>query len=325
MDGWTASLLLFAVGLVAATANVVAGGGSFLTLPVLLFLGLPATVANATNRVGVVTQTVTSAVAFHGYGLLPRHLVWRASLPAAAGAFFGAWAALQVGDLAFRRLLAVCMLALTLLTFWRRTPAPADPTGTPSTPAWLAPAFFGVGLYGGFIQAGVGFLVLAITNVLRIDLVRANALKNTVVLPLTVIALGLFASRGAIDWTLGLALAAGNMVGGLLGVRLALAAGHRWLQHFVTVTMRHPGDRAARGRMRTGLRAQGSGLKAHARGLESRDSRLAGPGLRRGGSTSRHSSMLIARCRVYRCAWPMSAIRSSGQTRIGRSLPPIAR
>jgi uncharacterized protein len=238
MDAWTSSLLLFVVGLVAATVNVVAGGGSFLTLPVLIFLGLPASVANATNRVGVVTQTMTTAVAFHGYGLLPRHLLWRASLPASIGAFFGAWAALQVGDLAFRRLLAACMLGLTLLTFWHRTPTPANPALTPpSPPAWLPPAFFCVGLYGGFIQAGVGFLVLAITNVLRIDLVRANALKNTVVLPLTVISLALFASQGAVDWPLGLALGAGNMVGGLLGVRLAVAAGHHWLQHIVTVTI----------------------------------------------------------------------------------------
>lgn len=228
---------LFAAGTVAGSLNVVAGGGSFLTLPILLFLGLPAAVANGTNRIGVVSQTITSAVAFHGYGMLPRRLALHAVVPTVAGAVLGALAALQIGDLAFRRILAVCMLALTLATFVRRPRAGDAPKHTAEPRAWLIPAFFLVGLYGGFIQAGVGFLVLAVTNVLRLDLVRANALKTVVVLVLTLVALTIFVADGTIDWTLGLALACGNGLGGWLGVRLALAAGHRWLQHIVTVTI----------------------------------------------------------------------------------------
>jgi uncharacterized membrane protein YfcA len=204
---------------------------------VLLFLGVPAAVANATNRVGVLTQTVTSALAFHGNGLLDRRLAWRAALPTGLGALVGAWAALHVPDLAFRRLLAVAMLGLTLFTFWPRRVG-TEPAAPPfPTPLWLWPAFFAVGVYGGFIQAGVGFLVLAITNTLRLDLVRASALKNVVVLLLTSLAVVLFAAEGAVDWGLGVALACGNFVGGLLGVRVALAVGHRWLQHIVTTTI----------------------------------------------------------------------------------------
>jgi len=236
MDAWVVGLLLFGVGVVAATVNVVAGGGSFLVLPVLIFLGLPPAVANATNRVGVLTQTVTSAAAFHGLGLLDHRLAWRTSVPAAFGALVGAWAALHVSDAFFRRSLAVMMLLMTLGSFTGTKGRAASPDAG-AAPAWVPAAFFGVGIYGGFIQAGVGFLVLGITNLLALDLVRANALKNLVVLPLTALALALFAFQGAVNWPFGLALAAGNALGGLLGVRLTVLAGHRWLQRIVTVTI----------------------------------------------------------------------------------------
>jgi uncharacterized membrane protein YfcA len=128
------------------------------------------------------------------------------------------------------------MLALTLASFVSRKEAvvAADEV---EAPAWLPMAFFGVGVYGGFIQAGVGFLVLAITSALALDLVRANALKTLVVLVLTTLALALFVSQGAVHWPFGLALAAGNALGGLLGVRVAVVVGHRWLQRIVTVTI----------------------------------------------------------------------------------------
>ncbi len=230
------TLVLFLVGTFAATVNVVAGGGSFLVLPVLIFMGLPPAVANATNRVGVLTQTATSAAAFHGLGLLDRRLALQSALPAAVGALLGAWAALHVSDALFRRLLAVLMLAITLATFLPRRHK-SLPAEAAARPAWLPAAFFGVGLYGGFIQAGVGFLVLAITNALRLDLVRANALKTFVVLVLTALALALFVSQGAVHWPFALVLAAGNALGGLLGVRLAVVAGHAWLERIVTVTI----------------------------------------------------------------------------------------
>jgi uncharacterized membrane protein YfcA len=236
MDPWLAGCLLFAVGAVAATVNVVAGGGSFLVLPVLLFLGLPPAVANATNRVGVLAQTITSSALFHGLGLVDHRLAWRASVPAAVGALIGAWAALQVSDMLFRRALAVVMLTITFATFFKR-PGRASFQVRSGTPAWVMVAFFGVGLYGGFIQAGVGFLVLGITNALALDLVRANAIKNRVVLVLTALALALFMSHDAVHWGFGLALAAGNVVGGGLGVRVAVVAGHRWLHRIVTATI----------------------------------------------------------------------------------------
>ena len=106
----------------------------------------------------------------------------------------------------------------------------------PGDPLVVA-GFFAVGLYGGFIQAGVGFLILAVTTMAGMDLVRGNAVKVLSVLLLTVVSLAIFARGGVIDWPLGIALGAGSFAGGLVGVRLAVLRGHAWLQRLVTATI----------------------------------------------------------------------------------------
>jgi uncharacterized membrane protein YfcA len=224
-------LLLFAAGAVGGTLNVLAGGGSFLTLPVLLFLGLPAPLANGTNRIGILLQNTGAVWSFRRQGVVEaRSLLW-AALPATAGAVVGAWLALDVGELAFRRLLAVLMVALSALSLWSPRWRAAE-----RRPAWTPLAFFAVGIYGGFIQAGVGFLVLAATSAAGLDLVRGNAVKVLSVLCWTAAALAVFAAGGSVDWRLGSALAAGMLVGGVAGARLTVLKGHRWVRAVVTVT-----------------------------------------------------------------------------------------
>ena len=98
-------------------------------------------------------------------------------------------------------------------------------------------AFFAVGVYGGFVQAGVGFLILAVTTTMGLDLVRGNALKVLIVLVFTPIALALFALSGKVDWGLGLALAAGNFIGGQAGVHLSVLKGHAWIKRVVLLTV----------------------------------------------------------------------------------------
>lgn len=228
---------LAVAGLVAGTINVLAGGGSFLTLPLLLFLGLPAAVANGTNRVGVLAQNLSGVWGFHREGMLDWRWATRMSIPAVAGAALGAWAALLVTDFAFTRILSMAMIAVTLWSIWSHGAKPVaahDPSAR-SPLAWIA--FFVAGLYGGFIQAGVGFFILAITTAAGLDLVRGNAVKLWSVLLMTLLSLGIFASAGTVDWPRGLALAAGNIVGGLLGVRLAVLRGHAWLQRLVTAVV----------------------------------------------------------------------------------------
>ncbi|NNM06900.1 MAG: TSUP family transporter, partial [Gemmatimonadetes bacterium] len=103
---------------------------------------------------------------------------------------------------------------------------------------WLfALFFFFVGAYGGFIQAGVGFIVLAVTTAGGLNLVRGNAVKIPLILAFTAVALALFAWSGKVDWAMGLSLAGGNLLGALLGVRLQVLKGHEWVRNVVTVTI----------------------------------------------------------------------------------------
>ena len=129
------------------------------------------------------------------------------------------------------------MLAMTLWTVTRRPLAGGD---RPRRSPWhwsMVVAFFVIGVYGGLIQAGVGFAVLAATSVAGMDLVRGNAVKLLAVLLLTLLSLAIFASSGVVDWISGLALAAGNLVGAFIGVRLAIRQGHGWIQKVVTVAV----------------------------------------------------------------------------------------
>lgn len=238
-----AYLLLFAAGVIAGVLNVIAGGGSFLTLPILMFLGLPPGVANGTNRVGILLQNVGAVWSFQRHGVLDWRSVLWAAAPSIPGAALGVWLALVVSDHAFKRILALLMVTLSLWTLWskRRGHSTTAMTGTdsPSSGRWagIGIAFFLIGVYGGFVQAGVGFLILAATTAAGLDLVRGNAVKVLTVLCFTALSLALFAWNGRVDWVMGLVLAAGTTLGGLAGVRLTVLKGHRWVRGVVTVTM----------------------------------------------------------------------------------------
>ncbi len=231
-------LILLVAGFIAGTLNVVAGGGSFLTLPVLIFLGLPATVANGTNRVAVLTQNVGAVWSFHRHGVMDwrTSLLW-AALPAMMGAWLGAELALLIGDEAFKDTLALLMVAVTLWTLW--DPLKGKLNSSPGGRPWwmMVLAFFVVGVYSGFVQAGVGFLILAATTLSGLDLVKGNAVKVMVILATMVVSLAIFAGEGKVDWLPGFVLGAGNLAGGLVGVRLTVLKGHGWIKKVVTATV----------------------------------------------------------------------------------------
>jgi uncharacterized membrane protein YfcA len=231
--------LLFVVGLVAGTLNVLAGGGSLLTLPLLIFMGLPAAVANGTNRIAIFCQNIFAIRGFRQRGVMPLQLALLCTPPALLGSWLGANLAVSLDDQLFKRLLALIMLGVLIFTAldpMKRFRQQEMEFGF-GRKLVLVLSFFGVGIYGGFVQAGVGFLVITALLAHGLDLVRINAIKVFVIFAYTLIALGVFIYHDQINYTLGFALAAGNSIGGMLGPKLAVAKGHDWIKRVVTVTV----------------------------------------------------------------------------------------
>jgi hypothetical protein len=231
MSGWSWIQLaaLGAAGLVGGFVNTLAGGGSLVTLPALLLLGLPADVANATNRVGVVAQ---SLVAARGLGRDPRLAATSTAwvlLPALAGSLAGAWLAARVPVEVLKPILLATMVLIAGTLAWspdavlaRADAVPLDPRTRPIA----VPGLFLIGLYTGFAQIGVGiFLLLFLGSVLRYDLVLGNALKSLLVAALTVAALVVFVVERQVWWVPGLLLSVAMVVGARLGVHVALTRG----------------------------------------------------------------------------------------------------
>ena len=181
--GWLDGVMLVAFGAVAGFINVLAAGGSMLTLPLLMLLGLPPQVANGTNRVSIVLQSVSAVGSFRRAGAGDLGVSLRLSLPAVAGALLGAWLALLVSDAIFQ---GVLIAAMALASLMMLLPQPRLATQT-LTPARITPtvhlAMFVIGLYGGFIQVGVGVLFIAVLyRLLRIDLAQVNVFKVFIIL-----------------------------------------------------------------------------------------------------------------------------------------------
>lgn len=236
MEPWQ-YLLLAGLGLIAGTLNVLAGGGSLLTLPALVFLGLDGPVANGTNRVAILAQNVTAIGGFRSRGFSDFRLSLTLALAALPGAIGGAWVGTLVRGELFNRILGIILVAvLVYMALQRRSKKQAAPAG--ESPAIERPrlllghlCLFGVGFYGGFIQAGVGFLLMAaLHQVMGLDLVRVNMHKVFIVGTFTLAALAVFAARGQVLWIPGLALSVGNSIGGWIGSQISVSKGESWIR-----------------------------------------------------------------------------------------------
>lgn len=234
------SLLLIPVGLVAGFINVVAGGGSLITMPVMIFLGMDAATANGTNRVALVAQNLAAMISFRLEGFRDLRLGLTLGLPAVVGAVIGARIAIHVDDLLFRRILSSVMLLVLVGIFFKKKPGPAaapQDEGLRRMPLQLA-LFIVIGAYGGFIQAGVGYLVVfALAVVGGLSLVRTNSLKVIVVGLYMLPSLLVFAWSGRVDWIPGLVLAVGNGAGGWLGSAFSVKKGDRWIRAVLAVAL----------------------------------------------------------------------------------------
>ena len=227
MELWQLGLLS-AAGVVAGFLNVMAGGGSLLTVPIMVFLGVPGPVANGTNRIAILAQNITAVTAFFQKGFAEFKLSLSLAACAIPGAIIGAMVGTRLEGVWFNRTLAIIMLGVMLIMAFDKGKDPNAPRTDPSRKQliWGHILMVGVGAYGGFIQLGVGFIIMPVLHrVMGFDLVRTNMHKVFIIAVYTVAALLIFASRVEIVWVVGLALALGNSIGGYLGAHFAVKKG----------------------------------------------------------------------------------------------------
>ena len=218
------ALLLAGGGLVAGVVNTLAGGGSLLTVPLLGLVGLPGSVANGTNRVGVLLQSGVASWGFWREGVSGVRTALPLLAPVAAGALLGAFTISRLSDGFFERAFGVVMLVLLVPMLRARRPGP---TRAPLAVLPRTLLFFGIGAFGGAFQAGVGILLLYALSAGGEDLVRGNAAKVVLNFCFSLLVLPIFVSAQQVALPEALALGSGFVAGGLAGPRIAVRGGER--------------------------------------------------------------------------------------------------
>lgn len=237
---WYIILALIGTGLTAGFINTNAGGGSMLTLPLLMFIGLPANVANGTNRIAILLQNVIGVNVFRKNKVLDLTTDYKLAIPAIIGSVIGAFIAVEINVDLLKEVIAGLMVVMLFIVVlkpdaWVKQQAgkiDAKPT------IFQYIIFFFIGLYGGFIQMGVGFLLLAgLVLKCGFNLVKANAVKVFIVLIYTIFTIGIFVYHKQIDIVAGLVLAAGNMGGAWLGARFAIKGGAKYVRYVLILAL----------------------------------------------------------------------------------------
>jgi uncharacterized membrane protein YfcA len=231
-------VLLVVVGFVVGFINTVAGGGSLISLPVLIFLGLPPGVANGTNRVAVAIQNIMGTAGFKSKGVSTYPFNIYLGISALFGAILGAYIAVDIKGETFNRILAVIMIIVVLIILFKpKMKLEELQERVTGRHLWIGiVAFFFFGIYGGFINAGLGFIIILFLHyVNHMSLVRANATKVAVVLIYTLAALVVFVLNDKIIWEVGLILAIGNGSGAWMASRVSVDKGDGFIKTFLVV------------------------------------------------------------------------------------------
>lgn len=231
---------LFLIGILAGFVNVMAGGGSLLSVPVMVFMGMPGPVANGSNRIAILAQNLTATLTFFKKGYSDFRLSLTLSLCAIPGAIAGAYAGTRLEGIWFNRILALIMIGvMVVMTFRERGDQEAPGSG--DKPRNLLAGHLMmvlVGCYGGFIQLGVGFIIMAILNrIMGLNLVLVNMHKTFIIMNYTLAALIVYAFRVDILWALGFCLAAGNSIGGWLGATYTISKGERAIKIVLNIIL----------------------------------------------------------------------------------------
>jgi uncharacterized membrane protein YfcA len=229
-------VLLLGGGLVAGIVNAMAGGGSLLTVPLLVFAGVPGNTANGSNRVGVLANSLSAASTFRRLGVAGLAGIGRILGPAVVGSLIGSVVVSQLADDTFERIFGFVMIPILIMSL--RKPDVARMADRPQWPTWVTTlVFFGIGLYGGAFQAGVGLVLIVALSRAGVDLVVANNIKSIVTFVFTVFALPVFIINGDVDWAPAMVLAMGLAVGGFIGAHITVAGGEKVVRPVLVVAV----------------------------------------------------------------------------------------
>lgn len=236
---WIEIVVLIVSGVFVGFINTLAGGGSIISLSILMLMGLPANVANGTNRIGILVQNIAGVASFKQQKVLETKKGLLLGIPAIIGSLIGALIAVDLNEDIFEKAIAVIMLVMLGFILFKpqRFIHGRKELTERKINFWQVLIFFGIGLYGGFIQLGVGyFLIAGIVLSLGYDLVKTNALKVLIVLLYTPFSLAIFIWNDQVNWTYGLILTIGTFIGAMVASRLAVKKGVnfvRWVIIFV--------------------------------------------------------------------------------------------
>lgn len=236
---WIEGILLFVVGVFTGFINTIAGGGSLITLPVMISMGLPGTVANASNRVAIFISGLVAVKGFQSKGVSVFPYAWWITISACAGAAIGAYFATDIRDELFNRILAIVMvIVLATIVFKPKAKGGMEELFDRRKNALSILIFFFVGIYGGFIQAGVGFLVIvALTGIHGLNMAKTNSIKVFVISCYTLLALVIFFIEDKIRWDFGLVLAAGNSLGSWIASRWSVNKDDKIIKSILVVAV----------------------------------------------------------------------------------------
>ena len=233
-------IALIGIGFAAGFINTLAGGGSLFSLPFLMFLGLPANMANGTIRIAILLQNVVGVTSFKKQKVFEfKDGIWLA-IPAIIGSLIGAQIAVELNDAIMETIIACLLIFMFVLLIFKPSAWVKGQSGKVKTKPSIVQIiiFFFIGVYGGFIQAGVGFFLLAgLVLGAGFDLVKANAVKIFIVLLYTIFALGVFIYNDQVDFKLGLILAVGNMLGAFAASKFAVSWGPGFVRYVLLVVL----------------------------------------------------------------------------------------
>jgi uncharacterized membrane protein YfcA len=232
------AIILIVIGFMAGVINTLAGGGSNLSLPALMMYGLPADIANATNRVSVLMQSIVATRGFYQHDKIDSTSVKDSYIPLLAGGLVGAVIASYLNVELLKPVLLGTMIVVSLWVVFKSDTEIKEQESRKSCFDSKLNFFmtFAAGFYGGFIQAGVGFVLIAtFVGVLNYDLLRANAMKMVATAIFTSIALLVFIFRDQVAWLPGLLLGIGSIVGAQIGVKFAVEVKAKTLKILVLV------------------------------------------------------------------------------------------